>query len=235
MIDFEGRTVMLTGAAGAVPGAVAAMFADLGASLLLVDREQARLETLRPRLRRASGVVAAALDLADPQAVEQAFAMAAEQLQGVDVLVTAIGLEDDAPAEPSAEIAWRRALREAVDAVVLTNRAAARLLRPGGCIVNILPAATTQRAAPHPSLAGARGMLRDFTIALAREVAPRGLRANAVAPAVLAAGPSGRHGGRAARPEEVAGAVVLLASPLAGFVSGVLLPVDGGLDGGGMR
>ena len=236
MLDFEGKTVLLIGASGALPPAVAGLFADLGASLLLVDRAQAPLDRLRPRLKRAAGVVAAKYDLRDPQQIEAVFALAGDQLGGVDIVITGTSLAQAGPAAEADEIAWRRELREAMEIMVMVNRAAVLALRADGHVVNILPVAEAPGAVPHPSLSGARGYARDFTIALAREVAPRGLRVNGVAPGQVPASAEVPGGARGAMAEGVAGAVVLLSSPLASHINGVILPVDDGLgDGPGWR
>lgn len=228
MLDFEDKTVLMTSAAGALPLAVAGMFADYGASVMLVDRAQAPLNRLRPRLSRAAGVVAAKFDLRDPAQVEAAFALAADQLGGVDIVVTGTSLALDGPGPDGDEIAWRRELREAMEVMVAVNLVAVRLLKPDGQVVNILPLAERAGEVPHPSLAGARGYGRDFTIALAREVAPRGLRVNAVVPGRIAPSAEVPGGARGAMAEGVAGAVLLLASPLAQHINGAILPVDDG-------
>ncbi len=232
MLDFEDKTVLITSAAGALPLAVAGLFADYGASLMLVDRAQAPLTRLRPRLRRAAGVVFAKFDLSDPAQVEAAFQMGSDQLGGIDIVVTGTSLTLDGPGEGDDEASWRRGLRESVEIMVLVNRAAARYLRHEGQVVNILPVAEQPGAVPHPSLAGARGYARDFTIAQAREMARRGFRVNGVAPSPVPAKADVPGGARGALAEGVAGAVLLLASSLASHINGVILPVDDGIGEG---
>ena len=241
------NVVVVTGAARGLGKAIAAGFARDGAVVVGVDLHvsvEATMDELGPG---HAGLVG---DVADPAVLEAAFRTAATAGGGLATLVlnagvTAPGETADYPVEQ-----WDRILGVNLRAAFLGAKTAYPHLRPGSSIVMVSSICASQgfgaRAAYCASKSGVDGLVR----ALAVEWAPFGIRVNAVAPgtvatemqqSMVASGRISMDGyltripmGRIADPSEIADAVIYLASPRASYVTGVVLPVDGGWAVGGL-
>lgn len=242
MLDFSGKCCVITGATGGIPAATARLFAELGASLALADLDAGRLEALAAALRGlGADCLVHAHDIRDPAGVA-AFAEAVRaRFGGADHLVTGAGLYRGRAVAAMSEAEWQETLAVNLDGVFRSCRAFLPLLRDGGSIVNLASMAAHRGSREHAHYSAAKGAVLSFTRSLALEAAPR-LRVNAVSPglidtpmigellrargpALLEATPLRRLG----TPAEVAGAIVFLCSPLAAFVTGETLQVNGGL------
>ena len=225
---FQSKQVVVTGAAGGIGRAIAAAFAACGAELVRIDRPEAI-----PKQER--GWIGC--DLADRKSLQDAAACITGP---VAALVNCAGVfRRMSLTEASAEAEWDRTLAINLTAPFLMTRALMRQLA-GGAIVNITSVRAETSAERATAYTVSKGGLAALTLALADELAPLGIRANAVAPGdvdtamghtdpditakLFARTPLKRM----ARPEEVAAACVFLASPLASHVTGATLRVDGG-------
>jgi 3-oxoacyl-[acyl-carrier protein] reductase len=244
---LAGRRVLVTGGSRGIGRAIALACAEEGAAVGFCYRErQAEAEETLAALRRL-GVVAAAAraDVADPAAVTALFTAMRERLGGPpDVLVNNAAVTHDGLLMLAPEPGWQ--------AVIETNllgayRCARAALRPmiaarWGRIVNVVSPAAFLGKEGASSYAAAKGGLVALTKSLAREVARFGVTVNAISPGLVETGliagmsPKARAElaariplGRPAMPEEIAAAVVFLASPAASYVTGTTLHVDGGL------
>ena len=242
-----GRAVLVTGASRGIGRAVARAFAASGDRVAVhygaAAGEAARtLESLA-----GDGHVVVQADLADPAAIRAMVDEAAAALGGIDVLVNNAGTYvEHAVAEVSYEEwqeAWRRTLAvNLVGAANVTWCAVRHMIEGGGGrIVNVSSRGAFRGEPRHPAYGASKAGLNAFGQSLAKALAPNGISVATVAPgfvetdmaAEFLGGPEGpalraqSPWGRVARPEEVAAAVLYLASPEAEFVSGAILDLNG--------
>ncbi|MCW8084236.1 SDR family oxidoreductase [Sabulicella glaciei] len=239
--DFAGRCLLLTGAAGGIGRAVARLFHEAGADLLLADRDTAALESLASTLGDARRVELMRLDAASGSDAEEAVARCVRCFGGLDFLVPAAGVYPDNSVATMRDEAWRAVMEVNLDGVFRLCRSAIPALRENSAIVLLSSVAGHRGSRDHAHYAAAKAGLIGFARSLAWELGPR-TRVNAVSPGIIetamteglreargealrAQTPLGRHG----KAEEVAGVVAFLCSDAAGFVNGEAIQVNGGL------
>ena len=240
---FEGRVVLVTGAARGIGRAIALAFAAEGARVAAVDVREDRLETLRD-VEAVETIVA---DLADAARTEALVGEVTERLGGLDVLVNCAALQPDGPALDVTSDELDATFAVNVRAPFVLMREACRLFvaSGGGAIVNIASANAIRNESPESIYNASKAALVALTRAFAHEFGHLGVRVNAVCPGetitpeaeeemtdddrslvreYLRRVPMRRVG----RPAEQAAAVLFLASDDASFISGETLLVDGG-------
>jgi 2-deoxy-D-gluconate 3-dehydrogenase len=242
---LAGRTALVTGARGGIGQAAAVALAAAGADLVLWGRDADGLADTARQVRelgRSATVVAA--DLADLAATAR-LADEVAAAHRVDVLVNNAGMIRRAPAADTAFDDWRDVLTVNLDAVFLLAQRFGRPMieRGHGRIVNIASVLSFQGGVQVPAYAASKHAVAGLTRALANEWTAAGVTVNAVAPGYVAtantdalrADPvreaeirSRIPAGRWAVPDDVGAAVVFLASPGAGYLTGHVLAVDGG-------
>jgi 3-oxoacyl-[acyl-carrier protein] reductase len=240
------RSAIVAGGGGGIGAAVSEALAAFGARVLVLDRDAAGADrtvaAVRDRGGRAEPLHG---DARDPAVLAAALALACDRLGPVRILVHVVGGVVAEPFLDSAEKGWDALLRANLKTVLHGTQIVGRHMREhglGGSIVSIV-SIEAERAAPgYAVYAAAKAAVVSFTKSMAVELAPHGVRVNALAPdvcltdALRALLPPGREAalprvvplGRAGMPADVAGAAVFLASDLAAYVTGVTLPVDGG-------
>jgi NAD(P)-dependent dehydrogenase (short-subunit alcohol dehydrogenase family) len=247
---FAGQVVLVTGAAAGIGRELARRLAALGAALVLCDRDEAGLHRLKQELDGGGTrcwCVVAALD--DPAAAEKLAERAFSEAGGVDGLVNCAGLYPVTPLQELTVEEWDRVLNTNLRAPFLVTQAVARRMIAagrGGSVVNV--SSTASRLA-RPGIAhygASKAGLNQLTAVQAVELAPHGIRVNAVLPGLIgtehvlggsrdAVGRAEHEAklariplGRVGEPGEVVALVVFLLSAQAAYCTGGLYPVDGG-------
>ena len=243
MFDFSGKVVLITGAAGGIGRGLCDAFLGWNARVIAVDHDAAALAGLDDRLDKV------AVDLTDFDATQAAISAAAARVGAVDVLVNNAGaaaagaLATLTPADWAHDLALNlSAAYHCVEAVK-----GAMFARASGVIINI-GTVNAMLAIGHPAYSAAKAGLVSYTKAVAVEYGPMGIRCNLVAPGTVKTQAWQARVEQKpeifeelkkwyplrdfAAPNDIACAVAFLASDFARVITGVVLPVDGGLTAG---
>jgi meso-butanediol dehydrogenase / (S,S)-butanediol dehydrogenase / diacetyl reductase len=242
---FAAAGVIVTGGAHGIGRACAARLADEGAHVAVADLDQPAAQQVAASLAKGDqSHVAVWLDVTDVSSVERAFADAAADLGGIDVVINVAGGDTDhGTFEETTDDVWVQMIELNLLGVVHCCRAAIPYLRhstrsPAIVTVTSINALAALGSEPYSSAKAGIGAL---TINLAASLAADGIRVNTVAPATIRTRNwEGQEGGadrmrhlyplgRVGEPEDVAAAVAFLASTDAAWITGQTLPVDGGL------
>lgn len=239
---LDGRTALVTGGASGIGSAIAEVFTDRGARVVVLDLQEAAAQQRAAAL--GGGALAIACDVADPASVDAAVAAAVAAAGPPHVLVNCAGIVDLAPAEDLSLRAWERTLAINLTGTFLMSQAVGRhMLAAGrGKVINMASQAASVALLEHAAYCASKAGVVGLTRVLAAEWAGRGVTANSVSPTVVLtdlgrtawAGEKGERAraeiptGRFALPREVAAAVLFLASGGADMVNGADLVVDGG-------
>lgn len=244
--SVEGKVVLITGAASGMGHATALLFADEGATVAAVDRD-ASVDAVVETITRAGGKAKGwTVDISDRAAARQLVADVAAACGGLDILINNAGISRRKPIDDDTyEAAWDEVLAVDLTAMTTTVRAALPHLRRSSSprIVNIASTEGLGATAGNSPYAAAKHGVIGLTRALALELGRDGITVNAICPGPIRTGMTaavpeedkqtyakrrtalGRYG----EPEEVAQMTFSLCLPAASYVTGVALPVDGGL------
>lgn len=244
MARFQGKIVIVTGAASGIGEGAARRFAQEGATLVLGDTDGAGLHKLADELAPAT-VATRETDVSKMADCEALVALAIARFGRIDVLVNNAGVDHLGKLDEGDFSAFAKVIETDLYGVVQMARAAiAHLRQSRGCIINMSSVSGLGGDWNHSFYCAAKGAVTNFTRALAMDEAANGVRVNAVNPSLtytaLTAGMKEQPEliakfeeripmGRGAQPEDIAGAIAFLASEDARFITGVNLPVDGGL------
>jgi len=245
MFRLDGKVAIVTGASSGLGVAFAQALAEAGADVVLGARRVERLEEtaqlVRDTGRRALLV---ATDVADPTQCQALVDAAMAEFGHVDILVNNAGVGTAVPATHETPEQFRQVIDINLNGCYWMAQACGRVMAPGSSIINIssvlaLTTAGLPQAAYAASKAGLIGLTRDLA---SQWTGRKGIRVNAIAPGFfdsemtqqyppgyLDAMGSRIPAGRKGDPRELAAAVVFLASPAGGYITGQTLPVDGGL------
>lgn len=242
VIDLTGQVCLVTGSTRGIGLSIARTLHGAGASVAVHGRDLARAQAVASELGERATAVAA--DVTSPDQVAAAWAAVEAALGPITVLVNNAGLTRDNLLIRLGEDDWDAVLDANLKGAFLTMRLAAKgmMKRKGGRIINISSVVGLIGNKGQANYAASKAGLIGLTKAVAKEYASRNILVNCVAPgyietdmtgalppeasaALLSAIPLGRWG----QPEEIAGAVLFLASDLARYITGQVLVVDGGM------
>lgn len=247
--SFAGKSVLITGGASGIGGAATRAFATNGARVAFTyatsaDEAQILERNYNGSERQVMGIKA---DMTDPASVADAFAKAEEAFGPIDVLFANAGglLKRSRCVETSMDL-WHEAIAVNLTSTFLACQAALRSMEPrrSGTLVLMSSLAAFDGGGPGAShYAATKGAVATYVRALAKEVGPLGIRVNGVAPGLIGtrfhdvfSTPEGRKATvertplrREGTPEDVAEAVLFLASDSASFLSGEIIQINGGL------
>ncbi len=240
------RTAFVTGASGGIGRAVAVALAEAGHAVGVgwSGNEEAGRSTCKEVEAAGAATFGVAVDVAEPASVDSAFGEIEAALGPVEILVNNAGITRDGLLMRMSDEDWQRVLRTNLDGAFHTmRRATPKMLRARyGRIVNVGSVVGSIGGPGQANYSAAKAGLIGLSRATARELASRGITCNVVAPgpittAMTDALPEARRTemttqvplGRFGAAEEVAAAVAFLCSDSAGYITGAVLPVDGGL------
>jgi 3-oxoacyl-[acyl-carrier protein] reductase len=245
MIDLVGKTALVTGGSRGIGRACCEMLARAGARIAVNYRvERPNADALIKSIKDSGGdAFALAADVARADEAEMMVEEAASRLGRLDILVNNAGIWKGGPVEEISDGEWSEMVGVNLTGTFHVIRAAVpHMKRTGGRIVNVSSTAGQRGESLHSHYAATKGAIIALTKSLAVELAPSGIATNCVAPGwvvtdmtrdalsgagrkeILAAIPLARPG----RSEEIAAAVVFLASDLASYINGEILNVNGG-------
>ena len=241
-MKLEGRVAIVTGAGRNIGEGIARQLAQEGASVAVVDRDADRAQKVAASVG-AAGLVAFAVqtDVTVDAQVQEMVRRVEERLGPIDVLVNNVGVVDRTNILELPESEWDRIMNITLKSVFLCTRHVAKAMVAagrGGCIVNVASTSAHQSRVDATAYPTAKAGVLHLTRCLSAQLAPHGIRVNSVTPNRVAttveAGEVPRNWqvrnliGRQITPQDVARAVVFLASEDASAVTGVELLVDGG-------
>jgi 3-oxoacyl-[acyl-carrier protein] reductase len=242
MFDLSGQTALVTGASGGIGGAIARALHSQGAQVMVAGTRREALSTLANELGEGTHIGLA--DLVDPAAADRLVKDAETAMGRIDILVNNAGITRDALALRIDDESWRAVIEVNLTAAFRLTRATLRgmLRRRHGRVIGVTSVVAVTGNAGQANYAAAKAAMIGMSKSIAAEIAGRGITVNCIAPGAIAttmtekltaeqrarllgAIPAGRFGA----PEDVAAAVIFLASPEAGYVTGHTLHVNGGM------
>ena len=245
-MTFAGRVGLVTGAGSGIGRATARLLAERGGAVVAADVNGPAAEETAALVRASGGrAEARGCDVTRAEHVEAAVSAARRGFDRLDVVVNCAGILRVAPLEDTSEKEWEEVLAVNLTGAFLVTRAALRALREqgGGAIVHIASRAAIRAKEAHGAYSASKAGILQLTQMAAVEGAPHSIRVNCVCPgfidtpmtrgmydmdAAVAAWKDVCPLGRPGTPDDVARAMLFLASDDAAFITGVALPVDGG-------
>ncbi|MBM7581225.1 3-oxoacyl-[acyl-carrier protein] reductase [Caldicoprobacter guelmensis] len=246
MMELEGKTALVTGASRGIGRAIALYLAELGAQVAVnySSSEQRALEVVEAIQEKGGRAIAVKADVSNPQEVEAMFERVLEEFGDLDILVNNAGITRDGLLIRMKQEDWDAVLDTNLKGVYNCSKAAAKIMikKRRGKIINISSVVGVAGNAGQANYAAAKAGVIGFSKAIARELAPRNIQVNVVAPGFIETDmtaalpesvkqemlkqiPLGRYGD----PMDVAYVVGFLASDKSQYITGQVIHVDGGM------
>lgn len=244
-LELTGKIALVTGASSGIGAATAQVLAEEGADVVVAYARHPDGAEQTTRLVTAQGRRAwpCRMDICDPASVGSAMQRLKVEVGGLDLLILCAGQNIVTPIAEITPAEWDQVLSANLSGAFYVAQACLPLLRPGSSIVTVASVAAHTGAPHHIHYAAAKAGLVNLTKSLARSLAPR-VRVNCVAPGITLT-PMGQQTAsslapnyaetrllvqRFATPEEIARCIVFVASPVAGFMTGATIDINGGRD-----
>ena len=245
LFDLSGRKAIVTGGCSGLGNSMAKGLAEAGAEVAMIDRVE-DAEQIAARMSEQGGTYyGVTADLTDRPGLARGFRQAVEKLKGIDILVNNAGMQVRGNAEDIPLEKWDRLIELNVTAVFEMGQLAAHEMIPrgGGKIINVASMLSFFGGYVCSPYAASKGAVAQLTKAFSNEWASRGINVNAIAPGYMDTplntkiihDPERYHeitlripAQRWGKPEDLVGAVVFLASSAADYITGAILPIDGG-------
>jgi NAD(P)-dependent dehydrogenase (short-subunit alcohol dehydrogenase family) len=243
-LDLKGKRALVTGGSRGIGRAIVLALAKQGVSVAAVyQRESDAVTSLAEELERMDGdSYVAQADVSSEDDVGRLADDVRKRYEHVDILVNNAGVVSHKPIEELDLDEWRRIVDTNLTSLYLVTKSVVDAIPSGGSVINVGSAVATRGMVGRTHYASSKAGAIGFTRALCKELGPRGIRVNLIAPGIIetdqASGltPEGRTRysalaalNRLGNADEVAGVAVFLASDLSSFVSGMTINVDGGI------
>jgi 3-oxoacyl-[acyl-carrier protein] reductase len=242
MLDLTGTAVLVTGASGGIGRGIALRFAEVGAAVAVHHHRNPAADVVAEIEAAGGTAVALRADLTDDDACHELVRAAATWAGRLDTLVNNAGIQPVTPLPDLPVADWRAMIDVNLTSAFSCTQAAATVMAEGGSVVHVASIEATQPSPGHAHYSTAKAALVMHARTAALEYGPRGIRVNAVSPGLIERPdlakdwPEGVERWRTAAPltrlgtpTDVANACVFLASPLATWITGHNLVVDGGI------
>ncbi|MEM5814428.1 MAG: SDR family NAD(P)-dependent oxidoreductase [Candidatus Aenigmatarchaeota archaeon] len=241
---LEGKVAVITGSSRGIGQGIALRFAKEGARVVVNGRSEDGMKETLELIKKAGGTaIGVAADVSDQLQVKRLVAQAVKKFGRLDIMVNNAGIVDEAPLTEMTADTWNKMIAVDLTGVFYGMQEAAKAMKKGGAIINISSIAALMGFNGLAHYCAAKGGVLSLTQEAAVELAPKGIRVNAIAPGVietemtkglkenpeqmknmLARIPLRRLG----QPADIAGAALFLASEDSSYVTGQLIVADGG-------
>jgi 3-oxoacyl-[acyl-carrier protein] reductase len=245
-LDLLGKRALVIGGDDEITQAIVTALLQQGVEVAATytSEGEAAASLIRELELGKNGSFAIQADVSDAQAVTGLVEQVRQQFGKIDIVVNNASIISHASLQELTLATWQHTLNTNLTSVYLVTQAVLDMVNPGGSIINVAAclAAVGMRGKAHYTAAKA-GVI-GLTRSLCKELGTKGIRVNVVAPGVIGSGEMGdlsteqrgRYAylaalGRLGRPEEVATAILFLASDLSSFITGATIPIDGGVGG----
>jgi 3-oxoacyl-[acyl-carrier protein] reductase len=245
MTDLQGKTAIVTGASGGIGQAVAVAMAKAGADVAICGQNQERLAATAELVKAAGRrVLSYAMNVSSPESIQQTVDDVHKNWGRIDIMVNNAGITRDGLIIRMSEQDWDEVINVNLKSVFLFSKAVARhmMKQRSGSIVNIASIIGLIGNPGQANYAASKGGIIAFTKSMARELASRNVRSNAIAPGfietrmtekipgdlqkkMLDSIPLGRYG----KPEDVADLAVFLAGDRSSYITGQVISICGGM------